>query len=46
MSPRQDAPRAAYEECLQIWRVAPYVLNKQSRTANKGLPSMLINGQG
>jgi hypothetical protein len=31
---------------LQIWRVAANILNKQSRTADKGLSSSLGVGRG
>jgi hypothetical protein len=31
---------------LQIWRVAANILNKQSRTADRGWPSSLGFGQG
>jgi hypothetical protein len=33
-------------EGLHIWRVASNILNKQSRTANKGWPSSLGVGRG
>jgi hypothetical protein len=33
-------------EGLQIWRVAANILNKQSRTADKGWPSSLGVGRG
>jgi hypothetical protein len=33
-------------EGLQIWRVAANILNKQSRTADKGWPSSLGVGLG
>jgi hypothetical protein len=33
-------------ERLQIWRVAANILNKQSRTADKGWPSSLGVGRG
>jgi hypothetical protein len=33
-------------EGLQIWRVAADILNKQSRTADKGWPSSLGVGRG
>jgi hypothetical protein len=33
-------------EGLQIWRVAGNILNKQSWTADKGLPSSLVVGRG
>jgi hypothetical protein len=33
-------------EGLQIWRVAANILNKQSRTADKGWPSSVGVGQG
>jgi hypothetical protein len=31
---------------LQVWRVAANILNKQSRTADKGWPSSLGVGRG
>jgi hypothetical protein len=31
---------------LQIWRVAANIVNKQSRTADKGWPSSLGGGRG
>jgi hypothetical protein len=31
---------------LQVWRVAANILNKQSRTADKGWPSSLGAGRG
>jgi hypothetical protein len=34
------------EDTLQIWRVATNILNKQSRTADKGWPSTLGVGRG
>jgi hypothetical protein len=34
------------EDGLQIWRVAANILNKQSRTADKGWPSSLVVGRG
>jgi hypothetical protein len=33
-------------DALQIWRVAANILNKQSRTADKGWPSSLGVGRG
>jgi hypothetical protein len=33
-------------EGLQVWRVAANILNKQSRTADKGWPSSLGVGRG
>jgi hypothetical protein len=33
-------------EGLQIWRAAANILNKQSRTADKGWPSSLRVGRG
>jgi hypothetical protein len=33
-------------EGLQIWRVAVNILNKQSRTSDKGWPSSLGVGRG
>jgi hypothetical protein len=34
------------EDCLLIWRVVANVLNEQSRTADKGLFSILGVGRG
>jgi len=34
------------EEWPPIWKVAATILNKQSRTADMGLPSSLGDGQG
>jgi hypothetical protein len=33
-------------ETIQIWRVAATILNKQSRTADKGWSSSLVVGRG
>jgi hypothetical protein len=33
-------------DALQVWRVAANILNKQSRTADKGWPSSLGVGRG
>jgi hypothetical protein len=33
-------------DVLQIWRVAANILNKQSRTADRGWPSTLWAGRG
>ena len=34
------------EERPAVWRVAVDILNKQSRTADKGRPSRLVVGRG
>jgi hypothetical protein len=39
-------PQVADGEGLQIWRAAANILNKQSRTADKGWPSSLVFGRG
>jgi hypothetical protein len=33
-------------DCLQIWRITANILNKQSRTADKGWSSSLGVGRG
>jgi hypothetical protein len=39
-------PQVADRDGFQIWRVATYILNKQSRTADRGWPSSLGVWQG
>jgi hypothetical protein len=33
-------------DALQVWRIAANILNKQSRTADKGWSSSLVVGRG
>ena len=46
LSPRHERPQVAEEERHPIWWVAANILNKQSRTADKGRSSSLGVGRG
>jgi hypothetical protein len=46
LSPQHERPQVAEEERHPIWGVAANILNKQSRTADKGRSSSLGVGRG